>query len=73
MNSTHALEPEDVAKQVFDAISAQRFWILTHAKQMGPFIRARTEQIVTQTNPDRRSIDPDAAKTSAAIAGVEFA
>jgi NADP-dependent 3-hydroxy acid dehydrogenase YdfG len=73
MNSAHALEPADVAKQVFDAIAARRFWILTHARQMEPFIRARTEQIVSQTNPDRKSIDPDAAKTSGAIAGVEFA
>jgi hypothetical protein len=66
------MEPEDVARQVFDAIAARRFWILTHAAQMEPYIVARAGQMVGQVNPDEKSVDPDVAKTSGAATGVNF-
>jgi NADP-dependent 3-hydroxy acid dehydrogenase YdfG len=72
LDSSHALEPDDVADQVFDAIVARRFWILTHAAQMEPHIRARAEQMVTQTNPDAASADPDVARTMSKATGVDF-
>ncbi|WP_342364134.1 SDR family NAD(P)-dependent oxidoreductase [Terrarubrum flagellatum] len=72
MQSSHAMSPEDVAVQVFDAIAAKRFWILTHAAHMEPYIRARAEQMVTQENPDLSSADPDVARSSSAATGVDF-
>lgn len=73
MQSAHAMDPAEVARVVFDAIRARQFWILTHAAHMGPLIRARTEQIVTQSNPDPSSRDPDVAATSSKVTGVDFA
>lgn len=73
MKSSHAMEPEEVARQVFAAIAARQFWILTHAAHMEPYIRARTEQTVSQANPDLTSVDPDVAKSSSAATGVDFA
>jgi NADP-dependent 3-hydroxy acid dehydrogenase YdfG len=72
MKSSHAMEPEDVAKQVFEAVLKRQFWILTHAAHMEPYILARSQEIVTQTNPSARSIDPDVAKSSSAITGIDF-
>ncbi|MBZ9988166.1 SDR family NAD(P)-dependent oxidoreductase [Mesorhizobium sp. BH1-1-5] len=72
MNSSHAMEPGDVANQVFDAIATRQFWILTHAAHMEPYIRSRTIEIVSQLNPSRASIDPDVARSSTAITGVDF-
>lgn len=72
MKSSHAMEPSDVAVQVFSAIAAKRFWILTHAAHMEPYIRARAEEIVTQANPSHASVDPDIAKSSSAVTGVDF-
>lgn len=70
--SSHAMDPGEVATQVFDAILAKRFWILTHAKHMEPFILARASQMVRQQNPDHSSADADAAKMSTAVTGVDF-
>ncbi|MFB9952897.1 SDR family NAD(P)-dependent oxidoreductase [Rhizobium puerariae] len=72
MKSSHAMEPGDVARQVFSAITTRQFWILTHAAQMEPHIRARSEEIVNQVNPGQGSIDPDVARSSSAITGVDF-
>jgi short-subunit dehydrogenase len=72
ITSSHALEPEEVARQVFAAVLAKRFWILTHRAHMEPYIRARAEQMVTEANPDATSVDPDVAKTSSQATGVDF-
>lgn len=72
MRSSHAMEPSDVADQVFAAIAAKQFWILTHAAHMEPYILARAGEMVTQTNPGHASVDPDVAKSSSALTGVDF-
>ncbi len=72
MESAHALDPADVAAQVFEAIHNRQFWILTHASQMEPFLRARTNQVLAQTNPDAHSIDPDAAKSTGLVIGLDY-
>lgn len=72
IDSSHALEPEEVARQVFDAVLAKRFWILTHADEMRPFILARSRQSVDQANPDRTSADGHAAELSTRLTGVDF-
>jgi NADP-dependent 3-hydroxy acid dehydrogenase YdfG len=72
MNSAHALDPSDVAAQVFDAIAERRFWISTHAAEIAPYLRARLEQAVSQNNPNEHSIDPEAAKTTGRITGLDF-
>ncbi len=72
INSSHAMEPADVAAKVFAAIAAKQFWILTHAAHMEPFISARAGEIVSQTNPSHSSVDPDVAKTSSVVTGVDF-
>ncbi|MBO9707164.1 MAG: SDR family NAD(P)-dependent oxidoreductase [Caulobacter sp.] len=72
ITSTHAMAPEDVAGQVFDAVAARRFWILTHAAHMEPYIRARAEEIVDQADPSIASRDPDVAHTSSVLTGVDF-
>ncbi|MDM9627823.1 SDR family NAD(P)-dependent oxidoreductase [Rhizobium sp. S152] len=72
MKSSHAMEPSEVADQVFAAIAAKQFWILTHAAHMEPYIRARAEEMVTQSNPSHASVDPDVAKSSSAVTGVDF-
>ena len=72
IDSAHALEPGEVADRVFDAVGARRFWILTHARLMEPFITARARQMVEKANPDRHSADPDAAAMSSRLTGVDF-
>ncbi|MFT7773610.1 SDR family NAD(P)-dependent oxidoreductase [Roseateles sp.] len=72
IESPHALEPSEVARQVFAAVLARRFWILTHADLMRPFILARAQQMVDQVNPDHHSADPDAAAMSTKLTGVDF-
>ena len=72
MKSSHAMEPSEVARQVFAAIARQQFWILTHAAHMEPYIRSRAMEMVTQSNPSRESVDPDVAESSSAITGVDF-
>ncbi|MGV1791842.1 SDR family NAD(P)-dependent oxidoreductase [Rhizobium sp. A37_96] len=72
MKSSHAMEPSDVANQVFAAIAAKQFWILTHAAHMKPYILTRAGEMVTQTNPGRASVDPDVAKSSSAVTGIDF-
>jgi NADP-dependent 3-hydroxy acid dehydrogenase YdfG len=72
MTSAHALEPMDVATQVFNANAKRQFWILTHAAQMAPFLKMRLEQALSQANPDSGSIDPDAAKTAGLAVGVDY-
>lgn len=72
IESSHALEPEDVARAVFDALLRRRFWIMTHAQGLAPYMRARVEQMIAQTNPDAASVDPDVARSSTAATGVDF-
>lgn len=72
ITSPNALDPDAVARMTFEAIVARRFWILTHAAQMAPFIRARTDQMVRERNPDGTSVDPDVARTSSQATGVDF-
>lgn len=68
----HILESEHITKRVFEAIIARRFWILMQAIQLAPVIRARTEQIVQQVNPDPSSIDQDATRSSDTANGIDF-
>lgn len=72
IDSDHAMSPEEVAQQVFAAVAAKQFWILTHAAHMEPYIRARTDEIVRQINPSTASRDPDVASTSSKVTGVDF-
>lgn len=72
IESSHALEPADVARGVFDAVLQRRFWIMTHAEGLAPYMRARVEQMIAQANPDSSSVDPDVARSSTAATGVDF-
>ena len=57
-----------VADIVFEAIAARRFWIVTHAEQYAPSIRARAEGIIGGTNPDEASVDPNFTRASGNVA-----
>jgi short-subunit dehydrogenase len=72
IDSEHALDPMDVAEQTFEAIQSRRFWILTHAHQMAPFMEARVRQALTQANPDLTSIDVDAARMTSGAVGLDL-
>ena len=45
------LAPSEVARQVFEAISDERFYIVTDPDQWKPFIRERLEDILSDHNP----------------------
>ncbi len=51
-------QPKEVADQVFEAIAARQFWILTHPWQYAEAIRARFEGAVAARNPDDTTLDP---------------
>lgn len=51
-------QPSEVADQVFAAIAARQFWILTHPWQYAQAIRARFDGAVEGRNPDDTTIDP---------------
>lgn len=51
-------QPKDVADQVFEAIGARQFWILTHPWQYADAIRARFEGAIAARNPDDTTLDP---------------
>ncbi|MGH8980678.1 MAG: SDR family NAD(P)-dependent oxidoreductase [Acidimicrobiales bacterium] len=51
-------EPSEVADQVFEAIAARRFWVLTHPWQYADAIRARAEGVIAGRNPDDTTLDP---------------
>ncbi len=51
-------EPREVADQVFAAIAARQFWILTHPWQYAEAVRARFEGVVAGRNPDDTTLDP---------------
>ena len=53
------MTPGRVADVVFEAVAARQFWVLTHASQYGPAMRARTEGAITGRNPDDESVDPN--------------
>ncbi len=53
------MAPATVADIVFEAIGERRFWIVTHPHQYAASIRARAEGIVSGTNPDDESVDPN--------------
>jgi short-subunit dehydrogenase len=72
IDSPHAMDPDDVASIAFEAIQAEQFWILTHARHIEPQMRARLEQMVGQRNPDRASVDPAISETATAATGVDF-
>jgi len=72
LNSPHALDPSDVAREVVEAVLARRFWILTHAEHMRPYMLARVAQMLSQSNPDALSVDPDAAALASRLTGVSF-
>lgn len=48
--SAAGMGPDAVASKVFDAIRAERFWILTHP-EYGDMIRQRVENVVEGRNP----------------------
>ena len=58
------MAPAEVAEIVFAAIGERRFWIVTHPDQYAPSIRARAEGIITGTNPDDESVDPNFTRSS---------
>ncbi len=51
-------QPREVAAQVFDAIAAGQFWILTHPWQYADAIHARFDGAVAARNPDDTTLDP---------------
>lgn len=51
-------EPREVADQVFEAIAARHFWVLTHPWQYADAIRARFDGAVAGVNPDDATLDP---------------
>jgi hypothetical protein len=53
------MAPAAVAEITFAAIAERRFWILTHAQQYAPAMRARTEGAINGVNPDDSSVDPN--------------
>ncbi len=53
------MQPREVADKVFDAMTAQRFWILTHPDQYAPAMRARMEEAIAGTDPSDDSVDPN--------------
>lgn len=72
IESSHAMEPGDVARVTFDAIASGQFWILTHAEGLAPQMRARLGQMLAQHNPNRDSIDPGIAEQATAATGVDY-
>jgi len=44
------LDPAEVARQVLDAIKAERFYVVTH-QELVPAIRTRCDEVVGQKNP----------------------
>lgn len=52
-----SIEPDQVADDVFQAIVARRFWILTHAERYAEAMQARAGQIRQGDNPDHASED----------------
>jgi hypothetical protein len=46
----HGVSPESIASQVFEAIQADRFWILTHP-EMDAAIHARVDGMLARRNP----------------------
>lgn len=58
------MAPSTVADIVFEAIGERRFWIVTHPNQYASAIRARAEGIITGTNPDDASVDPNYTSSS---------
>jgi hypothetical protein len=58
------MAPAQVADLVFEAIAERRFWIVTHARQYAPAIRARAEGIIAAANPDDATVDPNYTRAS---------
>ena len=54
----HQLQPDQVADQVFEAVSRRSFWILTHASLFSDSLKHRVGQICAGQNPDQSSADP---------------
>ena len=52
------MSAEEAGDIVFDAISRNQFWILTHPKLYADAIRQRGYGIASQANPDEQSADP---------------
>jgi NAD(P)-dependent dehydrogenase (short-subunit alcohol dehydrogenase family) len=61
------MAPELVAEIVFDAIAQRRFWIVTHTEQYAAAIRARAEGIISGTNPDDATVDPNFTRASGRV------
>lgn len=68
----HLLPPGAVAEQVFEAMQAQRFWVLPHAEQLRPHVMARAQQIVDGINPDGASVDRVSALMHGMATGMNF-
>ena len=61
------MTPAEVAEITFAAIAERRFWILTHAAQYAPAMRARTEGAIAGTNPGDDSVDPNFASDTGRV------
>jgi NAD(P)-dependent dehydrogenase (short-subunit alcohol dehydrogenase family) len=61
------MAPARVADIMFEAIAARRFWILTHASQFAPAMRARTEGAISGANPDDATVDPNFSRASGRV------
>jgi NAD(P)-dependent dehydrogenase (short-subunit alcohol dehydrogenase family) len=53
------MRPAEVADIMFEAIAERRFWILTHAQQYAPAMRARMAGAIDGSNPDDTTVDPN--------------
>lgn len=61
------MSPQRVAEITFAAIGRGEFWILTHAEQYAPAIRARPEGMVVAANPDDDTVDPNFRRASGRV------
>lgn len=72
IESSHAMEPADVARISFDAIEARQFWILTHGEGIAPYMRERLADMLRQRNPGRSSVDPAILDMAREATGLPF-
>lgn len=68
----HVLSPDEVAAQVFSAISSRRFWVLPHVDVIGTAVVARARQMVEGINPDKSSVDRESVLIHSLMTGVNF-
>lgn len=72
IESSHAMEPADVARITLDAVEARQFWVLTHGEGIAPYMRERLADMLRQRNPGRSSVDPAILDMARETTGLPF-